>query len=215
MDERIMRERIVDAAMEIAAGRRWEDVTLEAIAARADISLAGIREHFDGRLAILDAFAARIDRAVLDGLDAELAEEAPRERLFDVLFARIEALRPHRDAIANLMIAARRDPLLALALNGLAARSMAWMLTGAGIASGGLPGAIRAQALAVQWRRVLGTFIRDDDTGLARTMAELDRRLRQAERAAIRFDSAFRFMTGGGRRDRSPAPEDVAEGHPS
>lgn len=215
MDGRIMRERIVDAAMEIAAGRRWEDVTLEAIALRADISLTGIREHFDGRLAILDAFVARIDRAVLDGLDADLAEEAPRERLFDVLFARIEALRPHRDAIANLLAAARRDPLLALALNGLAARSMAWMLTGAGIASGGLPGAIRAQALALQWRHVLGTFIRDDDAGLARTMAELDRRLREAERAAIRLDRACRFLAGGGRRDRGSAPEDVAEGHPS
>jgi len=74
---------------------------------------------------------------------------------------------------------------------------------------------MRAQALALQWRRVLGTFIRDDDAGLARTMAELDRRLREAERAALRFDRACRFMAGGGRRDRGPAPEDVAEGHPS
>jgi AcrR family transcriptional regulator len=215
VEERIMRERIVDAAMEIAAGRRWEDVTLEAIALRADISLSGIREHFDGRLSILDAFAARIDRAVLDGLDADLAEEAPRERLFDVLFTRIEALRPHREAIANLLAAARRDPLLALALNGLAARSMAWMLTGAGISSQGLTGAMRAQALALQWRRVLGTFIRDDDVGLARTMAELDRRLRQAERAVIRFERACRFIAGADRRERGRPPEDVAEGHPS
>lgn len=215
MEDRVLRDRIIEATMNLAADRRWEDVSLEAIALRADISLAGIRQHFDGRLAILDAFLAGIDRAVLDGLDADLAEEAPRERLFDVLFARIEALRPQRAAIANLLRAARRDPLLALAMNGLAARSMAWMLTGAGIPAGGLSGAIRAQALALQWRRVLGVFVRDDDGGLARTMAELDRRLRETERAKLRLDRACRFLGRGRRRDPAPAADDLAEGHPS
>lgn len=215
MEDRVARDVIIDAAMEVAAERRWEDVTLEAIALRADISLAGLRQHFDGRLAIFEAFAARIDRVVLDGLDADLAEEAPRERLFDVLFARLEALRPYRAAYANFRGGARRDPFLALAMNGAAIRSMGWMMTGAGIPGGGLSGAVRAQALAVQWRRVLGVFVRDDDPGLARTMAELDRRLRESERAKLRIDRVCRCLGRGRRREPAPAAEDLAEGHPS
>ena len=57
----------------------------------------------------------------------------PRERLFDVLMRRLEILAPHREAVRSLLRSARRNPPLALALNGLAVRSQQWMLTAAGI----------------------------------------------------------------------------------
>ena len=62
-----------------------------------------------------------------------MAEEPPRERLFDVLMRRLEALAPYKDAVRSLMRSARRNPGLALALNGMALRSQRWMLTAAGI----------------------------------------------------------------------------------
>ena len=45
---------------------------------------------------------------------SDMAEEPPRERLFDVLMRRLEALAPHRDAVRSLLRSARRNPPLAL-----------------------------------------------------------------------------------------------------
>ena len=77
----------------------------------------------------------------------------------------------------SLLRSARRNPPLALALNGLAVRSQQWMLTAAGINASGPRGMMRAQGLALLFGSVLRTWVRDDDPGLARTMAALDRAL--------------------------------------
>ena len=100
-------------------------------------------------LAILAAHMKEIDRAVLAGVDADMAEEPPRERLFDVLMRRIEALAPTSEAMRSLMRSAARNPGLAFALNGLAVRSQQWMLTAADIDAAGPRGMMRAQGLAL------------------------------------------------------------------
>ena len=106
-----------------------------------------------------------LDRKVLDGGDADMAEETPRERLFDVLMRRIEAMAPYKEAMRSLMRSAPCNPGLALALNGLAVRSQPWMLTAAGIDAAGPRGAMRAQGLALLFAQVLRTWVDDDDAG--------------------------------------------------
>ena len=61
------------------------------------------------------AHIKEIDRTVLAGGDADMAEEPARERLFDVLMRRLEALAPYKDAVRSIMCSARRNPGLALA----------------------------------------------------------------------------------------------------
>ncbi|MGQ7792698.1 TetR/AcrR family transcriptional regulator [Faunimonas sp. B44] len=209
-----VRQRIRDALLSLAAERGWEEAGLEAIAARAEVSLPALRSAYDGRLAILDDFVRTVDEQVLAARDPDLSGEAPRERLFDVLFSRIEALLPHRPALRSLAAAALRDPLLALELNRMTVRSMAWMMTAAGLPAAGLRGTARAQGLALVWAQVMRVFLDDEDAGLARTMAELDRRLRQGERAVIRLDRIGRLFGRDGRAPRADDP-DIAEGHPS
>ena len=213
------KHKVIDALMALAAERPWRDVTLEALAERAGVPLKALRSEYDGRLDVLADFVRRLDESVLAGLDKDMSDEGPRERLFDVLFSRIEALAPYRPAIGRLSEAARCDPLLALELNRLATISMAWMLTAAGIrATGGL-GGCRAQGLALVWARVLRVWLNEEDPALPRTMAELDRRLREAERMVIRLDRLCRILRPR-RRSRAryagpPAAADLAEGHPS
>lgn len=214
------RNRIVDALMALAGERPWDDVTFEAIAARSGMTLAALRAAYDGRLAILADFVRRIDERVLEAVDPEMAGEAPRERLFDVLFSRFEQLRPHRPAIHNLVRAACRDPLLALALNRITTGSMAWMLAGAGIRATGGEGIFRAQGLALVWAQTMRVWLHDDDPGLARTMAELDRQLRRGERALIRLDCLKRVLclprSRRSQRTAAPPPDaGLAEGHPT
>jgi len=209
------RNAIIDALLALAAEADWESISLEDLAARAGVSLAQLRNAYDGRLAVIADFASRTDQAVLAGIDADMAGEPARERLFDVLFARLEALASCREAVGNLGKAARRDPLLALELNRIVTTSMGWMLTGAGISATGPGGLVRAQGLALVWARVLRTWLDDDDPGLARTMAELDRRLREGERIILGLERLARLMPGPfGRRRRDRRDEDKATPKP-
>lgn len=215
------RKKIVDALMALAAERRWEGVTLDVLAERAGVPLATLHAAFDNRGAVLAEFVRQVDEEVLSRIDPALEEEALRERLFDVLFSRFEVLTPYKEAIRNLARAALRDPPLALELNRLTAISMGWMLTAAGIPSAGWRGLIRAQALALVWSRVMRVWLGDDDPGHARTMAALDKRLREAERAAVQLDRLGRFVNRARRarprrrREEPPEESDLAEGHPS
>jgi AcrR family transcriptional regulator len=175
------RERIIRAFMQLLAEKPIERIDLNEVAKRATVSLSRLRGEFDSTLSILAAHMKDIDRAVLDGSDADMAEEPPRDRLFDVLMRRLEALAPYKSAVGSLMRSAMCNPGLALALNGLGVRSMRWMLTAAGINTSGGKGAFRAQGLALIFARVLRVWVHDDDPGLARSMAELDRGLTRGQ----------------------------------
>jgi hypothetical protein len=144
-----------------------------------------------------------------------MAEEPPRERLFDVLMRRIEALGPHREAVRSLIRSAQRNPGLALTLNAIATRSQSWMLTAADIDASGPRGMIRAQGLACLFAQVLRTWVDDDDPGMARTMASLDRALASGQRWSGWLDDLCRFAPSRFRpprrryRDRDEGEEPV------
>jgi AcrR family transcriptional regulator len=178
------RDKAIDGLMALLAEHRFEQIGLAEVAGRAGIQLSQLRAEFGSTLAILAAHIKEIDRAVLAGGDADMAEESARERLFDVLMRRLEVLGPYKDAVRSIMCSARRNPGLAFALNAMAVRSQHWMLEAAGIGASGPRGALRAQGAALMFARVLSVWTDDEDEGLDRTMAALDRGLSSAERWA-------------------------------
>ncbi|HZP69550.1 MAG TPA: TetR/AcrR family transcriptional regulator [Pseudolabrys sp.] len=176
------RDKAIDAFMALLAERSFEQIGLAEVAGRAGIKLSQLRAEFGSTLGILAAHIKDIDRAVLAGDNDDMAGEPVRERLFDVLMRRLDALAPHREAVRSIMCSARRNPGLAFALNAMAVRSQHWMLEAAGIRASGPRGALRAQAAALMFARVLVVWIDDEEEGLDRTMAALDRALARAER---------------------------------
>jgi hypothetical protein len=64
------------------------------------------------------------------------------------------------------------------------------MLEAAGIATDGPTGALRIGGLALTYASVFRVWLEDDDPGLARTMAALDRRLRRGERTMRSIEHA-------------------------
>jgi AcrR family transcriptional regulator len=185
------RDKAVDALMALLAERPFDEIGLAEIAGRAGLSLSQLRAEFGSTLAILAAHIKDIDRQVLDGTDADLANEPARERLFDVLMRRIEALAPYKAAVRSLLRSARRSAALALALNGMALRSQHWMLTAAGIGTQGPRGLMRAQGAALLFAQALSVWVNDEEPGLDRTMAALDRGLASAERWSGFVDDLF------------------------
>ena len=186
------RDHIIAAFLDLLAEEAFEDIGFRDIAERAGVTLADLRDEFASTLGIFAAHVKAIDRQVLSGAESEAAdieEETPRERLFDVLMRRLDLLAPYRAAVRSLMRSARRDPALGFALNGLAVRSHQWMLTAAGIDAAGPRGLMRAQGLALMFARVLDVWLNDEDPGLARTMAALDRALGRGERMVRVLDA--------------------------
>jgi AcrR family transcriptional regulator len=176
------RDKAVDALMALLAEQPFEDVGLAEVAGRAGIKLSQLRAEFGSVMAIFAAHVKDIDRKVLAGGDDDLADEPARERLFDVLMRRLDAMEPYKDSVRSVMRSARRHPSLAMALNAIAVRSQRWMLEAAGISASGPRGAMRAQGAALMFARVLDTWVDDDEPAHDRTMAALDRGLASAER---------------------------------
>ena len=187
------RDKIIAAFLELLAAKRIEQIGFAEIAEAAGVPLPQLRNEFASTLAILAAHIKSVDRAVLGADLTDVEEEPPRERLFDVLMRRLEILKPHREAVASLLHSARRNPPLALALNAMAVRSQQWMLAAAGISASGPRDMLRAQGLAALFGGVLRTWINDEDPGLARTMAALDRALGRGQRFAGLLDDLCRI----------------------
>ena len=173
-------ERLVDAALKLAAERPWAHVPLGEIAREAGLSLAELHEAAPSKSHIVRAFLRRIDAAVLAGPAPDPSEPA-RDRLFDVLMRRFDALKPHKPAVSSIVDGLTRDPLQALCGWPGLLRSMSWMLEAAGLDASGIRGALRAKGLALVWLSSLRTFLTDESEDLSATMAALDAALKRAE----------------------------------
>jgi AcrR family transcriptional regulator len=175
-------DRIIDAALACIARQGWRRLALADIAAEAGLPILGVYRLYSSKPAILCAFFRRIDEAVLAApLDSE-PDERPRDRVFDLLMRRFDALTPYRAALEVLGRELPTDPLAALAAGAGLLRSMRWMLEAAGISGEGLGGVLAVKLTAAVYLATLRVWLRDESPDLAPTMAALDRRLRGIER---------------------------------
>jgi len=178
-DQAVLRRRIAFAAMDLAGTEGWSRLSLSRIAEAAGVGLAEVQAVFPVKAAILDAFMAEIDQQVLSGGVAD-ADDAVRDRLFEVLMRRFEALAPYKAGVAAVLRDVI-DPTVGLIGVPCFLRSMAWMLEAAGLSSGGIMGLARLKGLALIDANTARVWLRDDSPDMAKTMAALDRGLRRAE----------------------------------
>lgn len=198
--------KVIEAALRLAAERGWNRVGLADIAQGAGLSLDRLHALFRSKEALLCAFARMIDRKVLSERDPELAEEPARERLFAVMMARFDAMRPYKPGLRAVLEATACDPMALGCGAAQLASSMAWMLEAAGLSSSGVRGAVRVKGLAAIQLATLRVWFADESEDMAATMAALDRHLRRAEQVAVLFECrAARPRPGG--EEIAPAPQ--------
>ena len=176
-------DRVLDAALKLASGMRWRDVSMEMIAEESGASLGRVYELFPSRMALLNAFIRRTDKAVLAGHDFGDASEPVRERLLDVIMRRLDALAPYKDAVASITRDLGRDPGALLCAGPAFMNSMAWSLEAAGVSASGLPGIVCTKGLAAIYLSAIRVWLRDDTQDQSETMAYIDKNLKRAESA--------------------------------
>ncbi len=182
-------EAALDAFIKLIAEKGFADVALRDVAEAAGLGLAELYQVYPDKVALVAAFMAKIDAEVLAGTPTRSdPEETARDRLFDAMMRRYDALRPYREALGAIRRAGTRDPMLALAMGPALRRSMAAMLEAASVPSEGLSGALRQNGLLAIHYAVSRVYDKDDTTDLSKTMAALDSRLKMAERWAQFFE---------------------------
>ena len=202
---------VLAAALDLIADGGWRKLTLAAIARKAGVSLAQVRTLFPGRGAVLEAFFLAIDRrAAAEGAYAADDPNPVRDRLFDVLMRRFDALAPYHGAMKALIKDLPREPETAAWCAMRLARSIAWTLESAGLSASGVLGRVRVKGLMAIYLNGLRVWLADDSADKGPTMAALDKGLRVAESLITTLKGVFpagRPAAGkGSRKTIDPAP---------
>ena len=181
---RTARDKILNAALKLAAEGAWRNVSLGAIASAAGISLAALQENFSSKTAIVTAVMAKTSATVLSGIEDSEDPEPARDRLLDAIMRRLDALQADKPAICSILRDMPSDLASLFCLAPGFFDAMAWTLEAAGIGSAGPAGRLRVKGLSIIYLGALCVWARDESNDQGKTLAFLDQRLRQAERLA-------------------------------
>lgn len=175
-------------AFDIIAETGWRGFSFTALADRANLSMPEVRGTFSGRAGLLDALNQRLDQAMLGVDAADLEDLPPKDRVFEMIMSRLEAMAPYKPGLCRLMKDARFDPELIAMTVCRIDRSFVWLQDAADLPGGNSGSLLRQIRRRIQ-RRVLGAvylqvlnvWSTDDSGDLAKTMAFLDKQLRRIE----------------------------------
>src|SRR4051794_12496068 len=181
MDDAAFDRALIAAAFQVAAETGWRSASVAAAARAAGLPLVRARERFPGRAALLLRFGRLADQSAL----AEVPPDgSARDKLFDLLMRRIDALQSHRAGMLVLLRALPAEPPTALLLTLATRRSMRWMLEASGLPTAGINGELRVKGLVAVWLWTVRAWRSDESEDLSATMAALDVALNRAEQAA-------------------------------
>jgi AcrR family transcriptional regulator len=171
-------------ALEMVADHGWSRLSMVDLAARAGSTPAAVYRELGGRSGVLRAMTARIDEAMLEIDRVELDGLPPRDRVFELMMRRFDAMAPFRAGLIRLAKDARQAQDLLLATACRLDRSLTWLQDAAGLPCHGLRPLLQRRVLLAVYLNTLRIWCGDDSADLARTMAALDKQLRRVESIA-------------------------------
>lgn len=199
---------LLKTAFALLAERGWRGFSRTELARRAGVSLARVYEELPSRVSLVTALGRHLDRAMLESDPSELDGMTPRERVFELIMRRLDAMAPFKEGLRELGREGAPE-LLGPACENVG-RAIGWLLDASGAELHGLRRVGAGPALALVYARTFNVWLRDDTPDHAKTMAELDKRLSQAQTVA-----RWTAWTEGPRRSGAadgpePAPEVAA-----
>lgn len=209
-----VREKIVDAALDLADRGSWEAVRLHDVADALGITLEDVRHHFREKEEIVDAWFDRADSAMLKAAEAPgFAGLTPRRRIYRLMMTWFGALAPHRKATRQMIYGKLEPGHVHIQIPGLmrVSRTVQWMREAAHRDTTFLRRALEETGLTSIYLTSFFYWMRDDTPDSASTSRLLDRLLGAAERldrAVYAGPGHARSMgtQGAARQDSEPGP---------
>lgn len=184
-------EKGLKAALELSATRAWSDIPLADIAAKAKLTLSdfhGVAARED----LVEAMDAHFDKAM--SAEGVPDETSARERLFDVIMLRFEAMEPYRAGISEITKFRESSLFHLVRLPNHRHASAAWALASAGLDNdAGAPASLKRIAIGIVIAQAERAWRKETSGDFALTMAALDKGLRRAEERL----GQLRRLTGG------------------
>ncbi len=171
-----------DALLHLVETQGWIDLSFAEIAEQAGVPIAEAHRIYSGKTAVLLGITRSIDEHILNSLESDPLEGSAKDQLFDLVMRRFDALKSNRNAYRRLMRQLPTTPSAFAALLCQLRRSLSLSLETAGISASGLKGALRLKGLLAVYVAGLRVFANDESEDLSKTMAEIDKRLGQAEK---------------------------------
>jgi hypothetical protein len=184
-------EKGLKAALELSATRAWSDIPLADIAAKAKLTLSdfhGVAARED----LVEAMDAHFDKAM--SAEGVPDETSARERLFDVIMLRFEAMEAYRAGIREITKFRESSLFHLVRLPNHRHASAAWALASAGLDNdAGAPASLKRIAIGIVIAQAERAWRKEISGDFALTMAALDKGLRRAEERL----GQLRRLTGG------------------
>lgn len=177
-------DRIVDAALALAAQSHWENVRLFDVATHLGISLNRIRGHFHEKEDLVEAWFDRADAAMLAVTEEPGFDQlASGRRIHMLIMAWLDALSRYR-VVTRQMIVNKLEPgHLHVQIPGLlrVSRTVQWVREAAGRDATFVRRALEETALTSIYLATFTYWMGDDSDGSQHTRQFLESRLLDAE----------------------------------
>ncbi len=180
-----IKQKILVSALYLAVEQGWEYTTLRDIAEHAGVSASDLYDTIDDKNDILVILGRKIDKEIMGNIDiSDDDATSSRDRLFDIMMDRYEALNEYREGVVSILESFKYDPKQAVISMPHLCKSMGWMLEVSGIETAGIKGALKIVGLTGVYIKVLKIWAEDESVDLSKTMSALDKALERAEKAA-------------------------------
>lgn len=161
-----------DLLARLQHGANWSEIKVDDVTGYTD------------KLEIFQALFMRVDKYVESEVTHHIFAESPRDRLFEILMMRFDALNEYGDAYRHLFYQVFKDPTLFRTALPQFHASIDVMLRLADLngrdGSGILP--LRTGAIALVYLNAVRIWLNDYTDDMAKTMAELDRGLSRLDK---------------------------------
>jgi hypothetical protein len=210
MDTGSEHDKLIEAIRQALEEGGWRGLKHSELQAKSGLDGDAVQRLAPTPLAALRLVLQHIDDSVVRDGPTDDAD-SPRDRLFEIMMRRYDALLPWRAALRGFSRSLPPDPFSAIGFAIAVERSMGAMLEAAGISAKGLAGGLRLRGLGLIHADVLRHFLSDETTDLAATMKALDQRLKQAEGVAQVLDRFDPLPRTAAKEASNPMPRNRAD----
>ena len=182
-------EQIRKATFKLVRSEGWQWITFSKIAEETNLREEKVRELFPSKYAIFFSLIGDVDE-IIRSEASSFQTGAVRERLFDIIMARFDALLPYKSEIKSILCHFPINPLAIMELAFKNMHSMRLMLEISNVQTSGWQGKIRIKGLMLIYVNTFRVWLNDDSPDMSKTMASLDASLRKAGSIASTLDAS-------------------------